>query len=188
VRFKSTHLSSGLTFAAILAAAYAEYSHIFSNDDLRSIVFFGLAMVFFAASLASNRLDIPTRLDEPSTKARSGRKSSNSLTAGIFVAALLTFFLSNDNEFNSDNVLAWVVSIAMFLYAFWEPQKNWGDWKEWAKARVESARGFASNGFGVSIRALLLGAIILLGMFFYFRNLDGVPAEMTSDHAEKFST
>ncbi len=32
---------------------------------------------------------------------------------------------------------------------------------------------------------MVLAGILLIGVFFYFYNLDGVPAEMTSDHAEK---
>jgi dolichyl-phosphate-mannose-protein mannosyltransferase len=185
VTLRSAHFSSALAFAAIVVAAFAEYSHIFSEDDSRSILLFVLAAILFGAALAAYRFDVPTHLDEPATTAISSRKLSNSLVVGILAAALLTFFLSSDNEFNSDNVLAWLVSITMFLYAFWLPQKNWTQWRDWARSRVELARGTVSNGYVVSSRALLLSGIILLGIFFYFYNLDGVPAEMTSDHAEK---
>ncbi len=185
MKLKAAHLSAALGFAAILVAAYAQYSHTFSDADSRAIFLFVLALALFAAAVATLRVDIQTRLDEPVPRAKFGRQVSTSLQLGILAAALLTFFLSNDNEFNSDNVLAWLVSIAIFIYAFWEPQKDWAEWKEWARARVESARGFAANGFRVSNRALLLIAIILVGIFFYYHNLDGVPAEMTSDHAEK---
>lgn len=185
LRFKSSHLSAGFAFAAILVAAYAQYSHTFSDANTRAIFLFALSLVLFAGAVITHHVVIPTRLDEVAPIARSGRKVSTSLQLGILAAALLTFFLSNENEFNSDNLLAWFVSIAMLLYAFWEPQKNWVEWKEWTQARVESARGFAANGFHVSVRIVLLSAIILLGTVFYFYNLDGVPGEMTSDHAEK---
>jgi hypothetical protein len=185
VKLTSAHLSSALALAAILCAAFAQRSHTFSNSDVNAIFFFAFALALGAAAIVTRPVAIGTRIDDPPRAVRTGRHISTSLEFSIVAAALLTYFLSNDNEFNSDNVLAWVAGVAIIFYAFWEPQKSWVEWRQWAQARVESARGIGSNGFRVSSRAALLIAIILVGIFFYFHDLDGVPAEMDSDHAEK---
>ncbi len=185
IRFHTAHLSIALALVAILVAAYAQFSHTFAHNDSRALILFVIALAIFAAALYFHRVAIFTRLDETAPLQKFGRRVSTSLQISVFVAAALTFLLSGDNEFNSDNVLAWIVSIAIFLYTFWEPQKSWNEWRGWARARVESAREFGANGFRVSSRAVLFSAIILAAVFFYYYNLEGVPAEMDSDHAEK---
>jgi len=183
--FHTAHVSLAFALVAILVGAYAQYLHTFAHSDTRALILFAVALAIFAIALYFYRVTIPTRLDEATPAQKSGRRASVSLQIAVVVAAALTFALSSDNEFNPDNILAWAVSVAIFFYTFWEPQKNWVEWRDWARARVESARRFVLDGYRVSSRAALFIAIILAAIFFYYYNLPGVPAEMDSDHAEK---
>lgn len=185
IRFQSAHVSLALALVAILVGAYAQYSHTFAHSDSRAVISFVVALALFAIAIYFHPITTPVRLEEAMPIQKSGRRASASLQIAVAAAAILTFGLSSDNEFNSDNILAWVVSVAIFFYTFWEPQKNWNEWREWGRARLESARSFVSNGLRISSRAVLFVAIILLALFFYYYNLSGVPAEMDSDHAEK---
>lgn len=185
IRFHAAHFSLALVIAAIMVGAYAQYSHTFGGSNTRALFVFPLSLAIFAAALYFHPIAIPTRLADLVPAQKNGRRISNSLQIAAVLAAVLTFALSSDNEFNPDNLLAWLVSIVIFLYTFWEPQKSWTEWRDWARARVEAARAFAANGLRVSSRAVLFIAIILAALFFYYYNLPGVPAEMDSDHAEK---
>lgn len=184
-RFSSAHVSLALVIIAIMLGAYAQYSHTFIGGDTRAILLFPLSIAIFAAALYFHRSDITTRLDEPMLPQRSGRRPSSSLQIAVAVASVLTFALASDNEFNPDNVLAWLVSMVIFFYTFWEPQKSWNEWQDWGRARIKSVHEFASGGLRVSSRVALFITILLAALFFYYYNLPGVPAEMDSDHAEK---
>lgn len=185
IRFHTAQLSLVLALVAILVGVYAQYSHTFPHSDSRALILFLVALAVFAAALYFHRITIPTRLTESTPVQKSARRTSGWLQFAVVVGAILTYAGSSDNEFTSDNILAWGVSIVIFLYTFWEPQKNWNEWRDWARARFESARQFASDGFRVSSRLVLFIGIILVAIFFYYYNLPGVPAEMDSDHAEK---
>jgi len=103
-------------------------------------------------------------------------------TAAAWASAflgLMAFLALGGNTFTRLNVGLWLGSIACFLYAFWE-----GSWSGlWEKARKRLTPG----GFTLRLSwtAGLLILIVLVGAFFQFHRLGSIPAEMTSDHAEK---
>lgn len=192
------HLAPAL---AILSAAAAQYIHTFFQTDWVALFFFATALGLWFVTMATGHAVVETRLDasisSPPRPNASARRTPNGLAIGAGLLALLTFFLSNDNQFTPDSVLAWGLSIVIFFYAFWEPEQSWMDRRVWLSERLASARAILlfgcaqgkaqdrSNGLRVPLRALALLALLLVAWFFYFHNLDGVPAEMTSDHAEK---
>jgi hypothetical protein len=86
-------------------------------------------------------------------------------------------------QFTLIGVLAWFASIFLFLAAFWQPEKSGAEWRDALSARLSQWRkGFS---FRLSWTGIALIAVLALGIFFYFYHLDTMPAEMTSDHAEK---
>lgn len=94
-----------------------------------------------------------------------------------FPALLLTiiaFAELTGNRFTLPGTLAWLTALGLFLFAFWEGSPS---------ARLSSLRtAFSRQSRWVT---LALAGIVLIGAFFYFYRLDAIPAEMTSDHAEK---
>ncbi len=174
-----------LGWIALGIAALAQYAHVVHHADAIAVGLFATAIAGWGWAIGRQRVDIPTRLHASQPHAVPARPISRSLVASVSGLAGLTFLLSGGNEFNPDNVLAWGLSIGVFLYAFWEPEKNWDGWRAWWARTQKSAHDLIAQGIRLSPHCLALLGIILIAIFFYYHNLDGVPAEMTSDHAEK---
>ena len=169
-----------LALLGILLAAAGQYLHVFRQASLVALVFFaGAVFCWVIAIVIETNLDISSA---PETRTRSMTMTPVVSAIGL---ALLTFLFGSDNGFNSDNVLAWFGGIALFLYAFWLPEKDLVGWRQWLRARLVALRDTFSQGISLSVRGLLLVGVLLLGIFFYYKDLDGVPAELDSPHAEK---
>lgn len=178
-----------IALAAIALASVAEYAHTILNRDMTSLLFFGAAAIFWIAAIARRRGPtdkcLDTTLDSPPDVKRAPRRRVWLFATGSFVFAGITFLTSTGNEFTLDNLATWALSVALFLYAFWEPEKSWAEWRQSLRSRFERMLEAFSTGAHLSGRTALLAFILLLGVFFYYHNLDGVPGEMDSDHAEK---
>jgi hypothetical protein len=105
----------------------------------------------------------------------------------------VTFLASGGDRFTLLNVTTWVLSVALWLAACWQGTGSpfWARPQErlreaWAAGRTGAARWLRE---GVTLRmswtALALGAVLLFGVGMLFYRIGDVPAEMTSDHAEK---
>lgn len=174
-----------LAFAAIACAAFAQYQHTFHQSTLIALAGVAVAIGIWFSAIMLRRVDLRTRIDETQPGRLDSQPAPRALVISAIVLTILTFLFAGGNEFNGDNVFAWLLSISVFLYAFWEPEKSGTEWRAWLNEKIQTTRQTFHNGMHVSPRALMLGAIMLIGIFFYFHNLDGVPAEMDSDHAEK---
>ncbi|MCL5429526.1 MAG: glycosyltransferase family 39 protein, partial [Chloroflexi bacterium] len=86
------------------------------------------------------------------------------------------------NRFTFLNVSFWHLSIAFVVAAFWQtrrtPRTVWKEWKESLRQKEWQLQ--------ISRWTLLLLAAFAVIAFFRFSQLDALPPEMTSDHAEKF--
>lgn len=169
-----------LALAAIVFAAVAQNLHVHRQADDAARVLFIIALGVWLFALFTLPVAIGTRLGPAPAEERT-RPPARAYVVSAFVLAALTFLFSSGNEFNADNVLAWFLSIAVFLYAFWVPEKTSDEWL----ARLGAARKIFSNGVRISPQILALLGVMLVGVTFYYHNLDGIPAEPTSDHAEK---
>lgn len=93
----------------------------------------------------------------------------------------LTFIFSGGNRFNGLNVLFWALSLGFVLAAFWQfEQSPRAAWKK-ARASLEQRNWVLQ----ISRWTLVLLAAFALIAFFRFSQLEALPAEMNSDHAEK---
>ncbi len=180
LRLAFSTFQAWFALGAIVLAVGAQFAHTFLENDGAALVLFAAAVVVWLAAIVPSSVPIRTHLDETAVPPAS-RRVSPWFVAAAGVLSLVTFLSSTDNRFTVDNVAAWLLTIAVLLYAFWEPQKTVRDWANWVRERWQALRG----GIRLSPRVLVLCAILLVAWFFYFYNLDGVPAEMDSDHAEK---
>ena len=101
------------------------------------------------------------------------------LAIGFFLA-LLTFLTSGGNRFTIINLLLLVIAVVLVSRAFWLPSTG----TPWYQRTFEFIKQKNWN-LRISPVTLLLGAILLLVIFFRFYRLDSIPVEMNSDHAEK---
>lgn len=85
------------------------------------------------------------------------------------------------NEFRGSGVAAWIVSVVSWFVAIWEGPLDPALWWNRFKATL-TTEVFT---FRLSRVLVLLLAILALGAYFRFAQLDTIPPEMTSDHVEK---
>ncbi len=186
-RLLASHsIHSVLALVGVIIAAIAQYQHTYLANDGISRIMFAVALALWIVALVMSRTAVGTRIDEtaaPSTALAPRFLPVFALLAGVL--ALITFLTSDENTFTLDNVGTWILSIALSLYAFWEPEKSANDWQIWLRDRWALLKSSWNSGLRVPFEAVLLAAVLLVGWFFYFNNLDAVPGEMDSDHAEK---
>ena len=139
--------------------------------SVRSVVPFAIAALAWTLAL---RL-VPPRLDAPTSVAPTGITWSDRRTAAIVLATgagLLTWHSSAGGVYTRWNLLAWPLTVVLWLYAL-------------------SPHTFTrSQPLGVRTRralwiAVTLVAVVAVGAFFRYHDLSGVPREPSSDHAEK---
>lgn len=97
------------------------------------------------------------------------------LIAGL-VAGIVAFSAFGGNRFTNFNVTLWVISIGLIVVALWSNQSH----EKQSKERSERWQVDFSNP-----RLWLFGLVIITAVFFRFYQLNQVPPEMNSDHAEK---
>jgi len=107
------------------------------------------------------------------------------LTFGAFAAilAVIAYTLSSGNTLRMPGVIAWIGSCVSILIAFWELPAEFNG--QALILRTQEIVLGLKRGIRIPWTVLLLVAILVIGAFFLFHDLNEVPAEMTSDHAEK---
>ncbi len=92
----------------------------------------------------------------------------------------LTFIFTGGNHFNVVNVVCWLASILLVLFAFWQfPQSPRASWEYFVSGLRK--RDWKLN---ISRWTLILLVAFAVIAFFRFSDLGSAPAEMTSEHAE----
>jgi hypothetical protein len=98
------------------------------------------------------------------------------LIGSLFSGLAYLFFLGN--IFTTINLSLWIIGFGLIWWSVWIP----GDWWDGFKDRV---KGFFEDGLQISPWSLLVLGVFILAGFFRFYQLNQVPPEMFSDHAEK---
>ena len=97
-----------------------------------------------------------------------------------FVSFAFAFFLFRGNQFNFGNVFFWFLSIGALLLSIWNFENVSKKINDWRKQVVDKNWNFSISGPTI----IVLVALAMIA-FFRFAQLDTVPIEMVSDHAEK---
>ena len=95
---------------------------------------------------------------------------------------LLAFLLFGGNRFTLLNLLVWILVIAFMIWATWIPKKKRPPFS--FKKTVEKLRHWTLS-IRISPWILLVLLVVLVVIFFRFYQLNQIPGEMFSDHAEK---
>jgi 4-amino-4-deoxy-L-arabinose transferase-like glycosyltransferase len=190
IRFTTIHRHEWVSLALFtlgLLVAFLTQRVIYANGAslAAALVYFSACLFLLAAyGRTGASFAIPIRLPLRAANAAQPANPARWLFVfPAFVFGLIAFFEARANEFTLLGVSAWVTSLVLFCIAFWEGSP----FEPWRSARAKFSVLTRHNHRGQRARWLLaaLLGIIALGMFFYFYRLDAIPAEMTSDHAEK---
>ncbi len=97
-----------------------------------------------------------------------------------FISFAFAFYLFAGNQFTFENVFFWLLAVLALLVSLWDFNASSDHWK---KLKESISKNNWKNMFSGS--ALLIIAALLLIAFFRFSQINAVPVEMVSDHAEK---
>ncbi|MBI3741532.1 MAG: glycosyltransferase family 39 protein [Chloroflexi bacterium] len=147
---------------AIFFAALGQFLFLNLKANVPALIFYLAALVLWLFVLATGARYLGTPNPIQSQRAIPARKISRSLVAATTLLAFLTFLASGDNEFNSDNVLVWLLSIALFFYTFWEPEKTFAEWRAVVRSQISNLRNLPHKSFAIPWRAIILLAILAL--------------------------
>ena len=177
----------GALLAQLAAALFVAYlgqqrlsTHTYWVDGL---LFFAVALVLFWRTLPRGEAGLAL-LRRPRSVAIPTPARLRPLLLGLAIlGGVAAFALSGDNTFHRTGMLAWLIGMAALPVAVGDTTpataRAWLT-EQWARLRVSWRDGPQIPWFWV-----LLGLVLLLAAFFRFYRLAAVPAEMTSDHAEK---
>ncbi len=121
----------------------------------------------------------PAELPEPEEHPEDYRVRSRWLIISLPLA-LVSFLLLGGNRFTALNVTLWVLSIVFTCLAFWQGELPFkGCWR-WIKQHLHFPWHLSITSW-----TLLVIATVALVIFFRTYQINQVPPEMVSDHAEK---
>jgi 4-amino-4-deoxy-L-arabinose transferase-like glycosyltransferase len=121
----------------------------------------------------------PAELPEEQAQAEDYRVRARWLYISLPLA-LAAFLTLGGNRFNALNVTLWVLATIFTCLAFWQGEYPLVGWWRWLKEHFHLPWKLS-----ISAWSLLVVASILLAVFFRTYQIDQVPPEMVSDHAEK---
>jgi 4-amino-4-deoxy-L-arabinose transferase-like glycosyltransferase len=101
------------------------------------------------------------------------------IASGVF--SLLAFLGFSGNLFTAANEILWIAAVAFFIAAFWTDLPDLAAWRSRLVAFLKQPHW----NFSFSRDTLLVLGIFLVVVFFRTYQLQQVPPEMISDHAEK---
>ncbi len=90
----------------------------------------------------------------------------------------ISFVLFGGNRFTLINVLLWISGLILVLIGLWQPQQQ-------KKPLIQKIRDLGGAKKSITPWTILIIITVLLIVFFRFYQLDQIPGEMFSDHAEK---
>lgn len=96
---------------------------------------------------------------------------------------LISFFAFSGNKFTTLNLILWLVLILAAFAAFWIPRQTEG----WEHFKENISAFFKNPGIHLRLSGwdLLLLGVMLVAVYFRMVQLNAIPNEMISDHAEK---
>jgi hypothetical protein len=100
------------------------------------------------------------------------------------VAAIVSGVNSRGDDFEMEGVIAWVVSVGVFVAVFWERRRRPGG--DEGKSLFPASLSVSRNGWSLSFSWVILALLVILALGTGFRlwHLRQNPPEVTLDHVE----
>jgi hypothetical protein len=170
-----------LALTALCLAIFAQYSLEPRPERtwLTGVLFFFLS--FACLGMAIYRREWPIApIPEAAASHEPLSIRRTELLTGL-VLGLLAFLTSGGNRFNLVNSLLLITSVLIVMRAFWISKPEGQTWRNQFSVFLQKPEWTIH----ITPRTLLIAGLVTVAVFFRFWNLEGVPAEMNSDHAEK---
>lgn len=144
-------------------------------------IFYFIGAILMIFAIRYGFLVIPATLPDSSREENLSIRWNWLITAGA--GMVISFALFGGNRFNSLNLLVWIFSVTSLIIAFL-PQGAFSDFLIWTKGINHWVRKPTIH-ITISPWMIVLLVFLLIVGYFRFAQLDQLPAEMVSDHAEK---
>jgi len=172
-------------WSSILALIFALMGQRFLEPTLRNvefaIIFFAIAAGLLVRAILIREWQIaPLKEAEPEPQDYSTRRVP---LLFLLPMLLIAFFAFSGDRFSLLNVTLWIVLILTALAAFWLPKHP--QTQTHFAAKVKEFFKNPALRIHISGWEILLLAAFLLAVFFRMYQLNAIPNEMISDHAEK---
>lgn len=169
-----------LTLLALLAALVAQFTlePRPNRDWVVGAIFYSAATVALVFAMLHHQFFL-AETDEPELSDPSTRVDQTMLGISLGLAGIAFLFFGNE-QYSTINTLIWLAAIGFFIYAVRTPEFTLIRplHRLWQQVRA-----------GLTLRitpwTLLVLAALILGVYFRVHQLNEVPSEMVSDHAEK---
>ena len=143
------------------------------------IILYVLSMIFLVWSIITNEINVSKgREEEQWTETIEFQKNPFYILIPLII---ISFFTFSGNQFTAINLMLWFVVIYLIFRAFWLRPNNQDNKKPFSFRSVSI--------FPIKIKFtkwhLLVSVVIFIAAFYRLFQLDTIPAEMFSDHAEK---
>ncbi len=143
-----------------------------------AVVLYGIAALQFLSAILAKEWVLPTLEPEEHTPLYSHVRLFPLAVSVILL--LLAFRFFKDNTFTTFNLVLWLFGFTFLLWAFWQVPKPQRRFRE----IIENAAGWFKN-LRISPWVLLIVSVFIVVIFFRSYQLNQIPGEMFSDHAEK---
>jgi len=149
-----------------------------SREISFAVLFYGIAILFLLYAIVAKEWQIPEIFpDDPKPIPLQVKRNPFLISLPLI---LLAFLLLGGNQFNLLNLTLWSAAIGFTIWAFWIQPSHRKSFREW----FQQLRKWHLT-FHISPWTLMLGLMIVVVLFFRVYQLNQVPGEMFSDHAEK---
>ena len=146
-----------------------------------ALVFYGLSLAFLIWSVFADRFEV---ISLPINDERVLSVQTDWLYFGFSLAGtIITFLAFGGHQFTFINMFLWFLTLVLGLRAFWISESGWKV-KDTARKVWAYVKDPVVN-FRITPWSVLVILSFVLVVFFRYSQLDQVPGEMFSDHAEK---
>ena len=149
-----------------------------TRDISFAILFYGIAISFLVYAIVEKEWQIPEISQDDSQPIPLQVKRNPFLISLPLI--LLAFLLFGGNQFNLLNLALWIAAIVFTIWAFWIKPSHRKSFKDW----VQRLKKWHLT-IHISPWTVLLVLVVIVVLFFRVYQLNQVPGEMFSDHAEK---
>ena len=171
---------SALLVLPLPLAIWAQWALSAERLALDGVVLFAVAIGLFLLFVApAQQLRVHSE-DDKAGSPRALRWSRVRAPLAFAVAcAVLTWLLSEGNRFRTETLLFWGLAVGFYVIALWERAPT-----AFSSPMARFPR-LSRDTVAISWSAFGLLLMVAVAAFFRFYQIGSVPAEMTSDHAEK---
>ncbi len=149
-----------------------------SRDITFAVSLYGIALLFLIYAIVAKEWQIPDiSPDDPNPLPLQVKRNPFLISLPLILVAFLLF---GGNQFNLLNLSFWIAAIILAIWAFWIKPARRVSVKDW----FQNLKKWSPT-IHISPWTLLLVVAVIIVLFFRVYQLNQVPGEMFSDHAEK---